>query len=121
MQIHEKPKRQKTFGEHVVDGWYIKTSPEHYRCHIIFVRKTRKLRITDTVFFKHKHLTQPTLTAQDRIVKAVQDLTVAITGKVKSKLQEQYDAIKKLTGMLTNTENRPNSLSESEPEPKGAK
>ncbi|KAL7489379.1 hypothetical protein ACHAW6_014974 [Cyclotella cf. meneghiniana] len=56
VQLHEKPKRRKTFGEHSADGWYIKTSPEHYRCHIIFVRKTWQMRITDTVYFKHKYL-----------------------------------------------------------------
>ncbi|KAL7482588.1 hypothetical protein ACHAW6_008259 [Cyclotella cf. meneghiniana] len=40
VQLHEKPKKQKTFGEHAADEWYIKTLPEHYRCHIIFVQKT---------------------------------------------------------------------------------
>lgn len=27
VQIHEKPKQRKTFGEHAADGWYIRTSP----------------------------------------------------------------------------------------------
>ncbi len=40
------------------------------------------------------------LTAQVRIVKAIQDLTSAITGKVKCKLQGQSDDIKRLTDVL---------------------
>ncbi|KAL7479192.1 hypothetical protein ACHAW6_007448, partial [Cyclotella cf. meneghiniana] len=81
VQLHDKPKRHKTFGKHATDGWYIKTSSEHYRCHIIFVQKMQQMRITDTEYFKHKYLMQPTLTAQEGIVKAIQDLTLAITGK----------------------------------------
>ena len=75
-------------------------SPEHYLCHIIFVQKMQQIQITDTVYFKHKYLMQPTLTAQDRIVKSIQDLTLTITGKVKSMLQGQYDAIKRLTDVF---------------------
>ncbi|KAL7475035.1 hypothetical protein ACHAW6_000970 [Cyclotella cf. meneghiniana] len=40
VKFHEKPNRRQMFGEHASDGWYIRTSPEHYRCHIVLVRKT---------------------------------------------------------------------------------
>ena len=75
------------------------------------------MRITDTVYFKHKNLTQPTLTQQDRIVKAIQDLSAAITGKVKHKLQWQYDAIKRLTDMLKAGKTMPVVLTGYEPVP----
>jgi hypothetical protein len=31
--------------------------------------------VSDTVLFKHKYITQPTLTPEDTIVKALNDLT----------------------------------------------
>ncbi len=46
----------------------MKTSEEHYRTHVIFAKKTRAKRLADTVFFKHKYLTQPTITPADAIV-----------------------------------------------------
>ena len=40
VQFHIKPSRRKTFGEHSGDGFYLRTSDEHYRTHIVFVKKT---------------------------------------------------------------------------------
>ena len=58
---------------------------------------------------------QPTLTAQEGIVKAIQDLTLAITGKVKSNLQWQYDTIKRLTDVLKAGQMMPVVLTGDEP------
>jgi hypothetical protein len=80
VQFHIKPNRRKSWGEHSSDGWYLTTSPDHYRCHNIFVKATRAKRISDTVYFKHKHITQPTLTTEDLVIKAIQDLSNAIKG-----------------------------------------
>eukprot|EP00804_Cyclotella_cryptica_P001048 CCRYP_008349-RA/>CCRYP_008349-RA protein AED:0.36 eAED:0.38 QI:0/0/0/1/0/0/3/0/608 len=63
-----------------MDGWYLKTSPEHYRCHIVFVKKTQAKRVTDTVFFKHKYITQPEVKPADVIIKAYNDLKAALQG-----------------------------------------
>eukprot|EP00804_Cyclotella_cryptica_P011342 CCRYP_016349-RA/>CCRYP_016349-RA protein AED:0.46 eAED:0.46 QI:0/0/0/1/0/0/2/0/124 len=38
--------------------------------HVVFVKTTRKTRISDTVYFKHKYLTQRTLTQANAIVQA---------------------------------------------------
>ena len=67
IQFHIKPKRRTAWGEHASDGWYLGTSREHYHCHIIFVKATKTKRITDTVFFKHHYITQPTLIAEDTV------------------------------------------------------
>jgi hypothetical protein len=40
VQFHIKPARRKTFGEHSGDGFYLKTSEEHYRMHVVFCKKT---------------------------------------------------------------------------------
>ncbi len=33
VQMHEAPTKRGTWAENTTDGWYIQTSPEHYRCH----------------------------------------------------------------------------------------
>ncbi len=33
VQMHEAPTKCGTWAENTTDGWYIQTSPEHYRCH----------------------------------------------------------------------------------------
>ncbi len=74
VQFHIKPSRRKTFGEHLGDGFYLKTSKEHYRMHVVFCKKTQAKRLADTVFFKHKYITQPTVTPAVTIVNAVTKL-----------------------------------------------
>ena len=96
VQFHVKPSRRKTFGEHSGDGFYLKTSDEHYRTHVIFVKKTRAKRLADTVFFKHRYITQPTVTPADAIVNAYRKLQQAITGIQHSKDDAQMEAIERI-------------------------
>ena len=100
VQFHIKPNRRKSWGEHSSNGWYLTTSPDHYRCHNIFVKATRAKRISDTVYFKHTHITQPTLTTEDLVIKAIQDLSNAIKGGKKLGSNTQIEAIKGLTDAL---------------------
>ena len=44
------------------------------------------MRSTDTVFFKHKHITNPTVTPADAIVHAAKELIEALKGKVPGSL-----------------------------------
>jgi hypothetical protein len=74
VQMHESTERRKTWDVHSLNGWYLGTSDEHYRCHKIFCQKTRAERISDTVFFQHRYLTQPAVTPADAIIKAMGDL-----------------------------------------------
>ncbi|KAL7481569.1 LOW QUALITY PROTEIN: hypothetical protein ACHAW6_007252, partial [Cyclotella cf. meneghiniana] len=48
MQFHINPSWRKTFGEHLEDGFYLRKLEEHYRSHIIFIKKTRAKRLADT-------------------------------------------------------------------------
>jgi hypothetical protein len=93
VQFHIKPNRRKTWGEHSSDGWYLTTSKDHYRCHYIFVKATRAKRISDTVYFKHKHITQPSLTTEDLVIKAIQDLSNAFKGGKNLNDNTQIEAI----------------------------
>ncbi len=63
------------------------------------------------MFFKHKHITQPTLTPMDRVIKAIGDLTNTIKGTRNVEGIKQIDAIKQLDNLLnkipTSTTNIP--------------
>ena len=100
VQFHVKPKQRKLWGKHSKDGWYLGMSDEHYCCHVVFVRKTRSKRVSDTVFFKHKYITQPTVTPADAIVKALQNLARAIKGEQNSKGEAQFCALEQLQAVF---------------------
>ncbi|MBM5801495.1 MAG: hypothetical protein FJ077_11840 [Cyanobacteria bacterium K_DeepCast_35m_m2_023] len=102
VQLYESNARRGTWAEHSTDGWYIGTSTEHYRCHRIYVKQTRSERISDTVFFKHKYITQPTVTQADIIVKALDDLTQALKGRRNVSGAVEIEALEKIDELLNN-------------------
>ena len=59
-------------------GWYVGVSLQHYRRHTIVAKSTRAAQISDTVDFRHHHLTQTTVIPMDRIVHGVKKLTCAL-------------------------------------------
>ena len=47
--IHETPQQRHTWDIHGKEGWYIGTSPLHYRCYHIYITETRGERTAKTV------------------------------------------------------------------------
>ena len=72
------PGKRETWAPHTVSGYYIGNAPEHYRCHDIYIPDTKGTQTCETVFFKHKYLTMPTLTTADALIRAADSLTAAI-------------------------------------------
>jgi hypothetical protein len=100
VQFNIKPGWRKTFGEHSADGFYLITSEEHYRTHVVFCKKTRTKQLADTVFFKHKYITHPTVTLADAIVNALTKLWDAIQGIQHSKDDTHFEALRRLENSL---------------------
>ena len=73
-QIHEKSDKRGTWQYHTVDGWYLNTSPLHYRAHVCHIKESKKERLTDTVQFQHKRITNPTISHADKIMHAIQQV-----------------------------------------------
>ena len=71
-----------------MDGWYPGTCAKHYRCYDVWVKVTGVVISTDTVFFKHKHITNKTVTPEDAIFHAAKELTEALKGNVPGSLGE---------------------------------
>ena len=50
------------------------TSPIHYRTHVCHIKETKKERLTDTVQFQHKRITNPTISHADKVMHAIQQV-----------------------------------------------
>ena len=101
-QIHEKTDKRGTWAYHSIDGWYLRTSPEHYRTHICATKDTKSERLTDTIEFKHKHITNPTVTHADKLMKALADSieTIKNTGGTVSQQMTELSKLVKDTKQL---------------------
>ncbi len=100
VQMHESTNRQKMWDTHSLNGWYLGTSPEHYRCHNIFCTKTRAERISDTVFFQHWYLTQPVVTPADAIINAMKNLRSIIKNGPGNFEREEMDILRQMDAIL---------------------
>jgi hypothetical protein len=83
-----------------MDGWYLYTLPEHYRLHNCQIEQTKKERLSNTVHFKHKHITNPTLTPTDKLMKALANCKAALEGKLNDQLNEQLWQLRMLVDNL---------------------
>ena len=96
VQIYESRERRGTWAEHTTDGWYLETSKEHYRCHKVHVKRTNSERVTDTVFFKHRYITQPSVTSADILKKAMDDLAAALKNQRNTEGIKEMEALRKI-------------------------
>eukprot|EP00804_Cyclotella_cryptica_P007549 CCRYP_010638-RA/>CCRYP_010638-RA protein AED:0.05 eAED:0.05 QI:0/0/0/1/1/1/3/0/1237 len=80
VQVHEKSNARGTWAFHSIDGWYLSTSPEHYRTHQCHIKATNSERLSDTVVFQHKSITHPSLTPTDKLMQAVSACAAALKG-----------------------------------------
>ena len=81
-EMHVMPDVRETFAPHSVSGYNVGTSFEHYRCYTIYIKSTRRTRVGNTIFFKHKYLTLPTITNADALLKSAEDMTTALKGGI---------------------------------------
>ncbi len=81
VQVHKKSDSRGMWAYHSVDGWYLSTLPEHYHTHVCHIKSTMSDRLSDTVHFKHNHITNPALTHDDKIMKAVAELSKILKQK----------------------------------------
>ncbi|KAL7526494.1 hypothetical protein ACHAXR_001517, partial [Thalassiosira sp. AJA248-18] len=73
VQVHEKTDKRGRWAFNSVNGWYLSTSPEHYRTHRCHIKDTKNDRFSDTIKLQHKDITNPTITPHDKLMKALGD------------------------------------------------
>jgi hypothetical protein len=91
VQIHKKTDKRGTWLYHLVDGWYIATttSPEHYCTHNCYVKATQAERLTDTIQFKNKNITNPTISPQDKIMQVLANCKTVLNGMMNGNANQQ--------------------------------
>ena len=72
--------QKEKFIDKTESGFYLGTAWGHYRCHVVWVRDARTTRVGQTVFFRHKYITQPAVTQTDAILSATDDLISVLKG-----------------------------------------
>ena len=84
VQVHEKTDTRGTWVFHSVDGWYVGTSREHYRTHRCHIKATGNQyhteRLSDTVSFQPKSITNPSIMPADKLMQAIADCAAALRG-----------------------------------------
>jgi hypothetical protein len=73
---------------------------EHHQCFKIYVTKTRATRVSDTVFFKHQYIINPTVLPESLVVAAAQQLTSALKGNIPMG-NETAEALQKVSKLFT--------------------
>jgi hypothetical protein len=80
--VHDKPHKPRTFAKHCSRAFVLSTFTEHCQCWKFWMVSMRATRISGTASFKHKYLTNPSVTPKDQITVAAAHLTNAIQGTI---------------------------------------
>ena len=101
VQIHKKTDKQGTWLYHLVDRWYLATSPKHYRVHNCYLKATQAKRLTNTIQLKHEKKTNPTISPHDKIMLALANCKTALKGMMNGNANQQ---MKELQSIATNAQ-----------------
>eukprot|EP00804_Cyclotella_cryptica_P005045 CCRYP_017574-RA/>CCRYP_017574-RA protein AED:0.36 eAED:0.36 QI:0/0/0/1/1/1/3/0/447 len=89
--IHSKATTRRSWDYRSHEGFYVGPALHHYRCYRVLNKELRSVAITDAIKFRHHYLPTPDLTAEDKIIAALQQLQLATKS-----LTAQLHAIYKL-------------------------
>ena len=78
IMIHNTSNTSKYWYQRGREGFSIGPDLQYYRCIKAIDGKTKALIITNTADYLHRYLTQPQITAEDRMTHAIQFLTAAL-------------------------------------------
>jgi hypothetical protein len=67
----------------------LNTSPEHYRVHICHIKQTKKECLTNTIHFKHKHITNPSISPADKLMQSIANLKSKLANKLNERPTNQ--------------------------------
>ena len=100
----QNPDHRALWAPHSVNGWYPVTSTEQYHCYNVWIRETGYKIVSDTVYFKQKYITHPTVTPEDAVIKAARQLSVALKVKLKSAIDKSgINQLKKVDAFFITT------------------
>ena len=94
--IHKKTSQRHTWDFRGREGWSIGAAMDSYRCDKVIPRDTMAVTISDTVEYRHDHLTIPNVTSADKILHGLQSLTGALVDAPTTRVDAQLQAIERL-------------------------
>ena len=93
---HNKPGTRNTWDFRGEEGWSIGACMDGYRAQRYVAASTKCERTTDTISFRHQHLTVPTVTPEDRLQHGIVQLTSALRNAPAVRNDTQLEAIERL-------------------------
>ena len=63
---------------HMMKGYYLFTSDDHYRTHNMFMKDTKAEQLSGTVMFMHGQITSPTITHADKLINVMARLAKTV-------------------------------------------
>jgi hypothetical protein len=100
IQAHVKPEDRRTWDTQSDTGFSLGISMEHHWCFRVYIARTRSTQISDTVFFKHQYIKNPTISPESNVVAAAQQLTIALQGNIPTR-NETTEALQKVEKLFT--------------------
>ena len=100
--IHNTSNKRKSWDQRGREGFSVGPDLQHYRCIQSIDGKTKALIITDTAEYFHRYLTQPHITAEDRMTHAMQFLIASLKDVPASICNSQLAAIDAVKAIFTN-------------------
>jgi hypothetical protein len=98
VQAINDTKTCRSWEENSKDGYYIGTSMQHHRTYNVWIKATRAIQNTDTVYFQHAYIMKPTVTKADIVAEAATKLIEVIKGNYAAIHNEtELDALKRLS------------------------
>jgi hypothetical protein len=105
--VHNKSHKRQTYTEHCKKAFVFGTSTEHYWCWKIWSTATRATQISGSPFFKHKYLSNPSVTPEHLVIAVAENLTRALETSIPQHLQvSTIQALKNLSEVLTDASHK---------------
>ncbi len=99
--VHAKPHKRQTYAQHCNKGYVTGTLFKHYQCQKVYIKDMHAMRVSGAVWFKHKYLTNPSISPEDQIVAAIDGLAKTLTTGVPLQLRNYtVDKLCKLQEIL---------------------
>ena len=100
IMAHKKTGTRKLWDFCGTAGWDEGVALHHYRCHTIVSKAAKAAQVSETVEFRHHHLTLPDITPTDRIVHGVTTLTCDLQDAPSIACNNQLAAIQALCQVI---------------------
>jgi hypothetical protein len=118
--VHDKPHKCRIYAEHCTKAFVLGTSTKHYQCWKFWTPTTPTTHISGAAFFKHKYLTNLSVTPEDQVIAAAAHLTDTLQGIKSPQLHTStLQALSDLHDVFyeaTNATNAPPSLQRTPPQ-----